>query len=151
MPIDDVASRTLRAAGLGYASRAERSPGSSTPLLEAPSYRLGFRSPAKPASRSHESPGRLCARPTCSRQAVATMSYDQSNCVVYLGGLAPEKEPSFYDMCRFHVDRLTPPTGWTVRRIRPAVVIDDETDHPGAEGDQPALDGWPQTSELISR
>ena len=122
MPIDDAATRTLRAAGVGYATRSERTLRSTGAVIEAPSYRLGFRSPTAPATRSHESPDRQCARPTCSRQAVATMSYDQSTCTVYLGGLAPEREPSYYDMCRFHVDRLTPPTGWTVRRVRPAVV-----------------------------
>jgi Protein of unknown function (DUF3499) len=53
------------------------------------------------------------------------MSYDQAARIVYLGGLSPERDPAFYDLCRFHVDRLTPPTGWTVDRGRPTVVTDD--------------------------
>ncbi len=128
MPIDDAATRTLRAAGIGLAPRNERlaTAAGRHPAREV-SYRLGF-GPASAPVRAPRPAGevhRYCARPTCSREAVATMSYDQGARIVYLGGLSPERDPAFYDLCRFHVDRLTPPTGWTVDRGRPTVVSDE--------------------------
>jgi hypothetical protein len=130
MPIDDAATRTLRAAGIGLAPRNERlaTAAGRHPAREV-SYRLGF-GPASAPVRAPRAAGpagevhRYCARPTCSREAVATMSYDQGARMVYLGGLSPERDPAFYDLCRFHVDRLTPPTGWTVDRGRPTVVAE---------------------------
>ena len=124
MPIDDAATRTLRAAGFGIAPRNER-------LAERAGLRHAVTS--APGTAAH----RYCARPTCSRDAVATMSYDQSSCTVYLGGMSPERDPAFYDLCRFHVDRLTPPNGWTIRRVRPSAVSEDGTDQTAA-----TLDGW---------
>lgn len=56
------------------------------------------------------------------------MSYNQASRVVFLGPLSAERDPSLYDLCRFHVDRLTPPTGWTVDRARPSVVGEAEGD-----------------------
>lgn len=165
MPIDDSATRTLRAAGLGYAPRNERLAelaGLRRPT-ETGSYRYGFHPASRPGSTvgsgvsmlrtvapdqppkgDHDDaavlsgrPHRYCARPTCSRHAVATMSYDQSSRTVYLGGLSPERDPAFYDLCRFHVDRLTTPTGWSLRRVRPTAVDGDGTDATAA-----TLDGW---------
>ena len=168
MPIDDAATRTLRAAGLGMAPRNERLAelAGLRRTIDTGSYRLGFHPSGRPSGRPASSgrlqpgnavtveqiadvgaaqaaatPHRYCARPTCSRQAVATMSYDQRACTVYLGGLSPERDPAFYDLCRFHVDRLTPPNGWTVRRVRPTAVSDDGTDETAA-----TLDGWSPTS-----
>lgn len=135
MPIDDAATRTLRAAGIGVAPRNERlaTAAGRHPAREV-SYRLGYGPAGSPVrsprttdpSASRNGPGhRYCARPTCSREAVATMSYDQGARTVFLGGLSPERDPAFYDLCRFHVDRLTPPTGWTVDRGRPTVVTEE--------------------------
>ena len=172
MPIDDAATRTLRAAGLGMAPRNERLAALAglRRTVDTGSYRLGFHPSGRPsgrpsgpsgrlqpgnaaaveknadlgsaqASAAPQAPHRYCARPTCSRQAVATMSYDQRACTVYLGGLSPERDPAFYDLCRFHVDRLTPPNGWTIRRVRPTAVNDDGTDETAA-----TLDGWSPAS-----
>lgn len=148
MPIDDDASRALRAAGLGIAPRNERL-GAAAGLrrqMDAPSARYGGGPLGRPAPRSSEPAIRFCARPTCSRHAVATMSYDQGARTVYLGGLSPERDPAFYDLCRFHVDRLTPPSGWTIRRVRPTAVDGDGVDTTAA-----TLDGWSsRTVELTS-
>lgn len=154
MPIDDAATRTLRAAGLGGAPRNERLAelAGLRRSVDSGSYRFGFHPSGRPGATAlrsttvpstaassvpTEAPHRYCARPTCSREAVATMSYDQRACTVFLGGLSPERDPAFYDLCRFHVDRLTPPTGWTMRRVRPTAVGDDGTDETAA-----TLDGW---------
>ncbi len=155
MPIDDAATRTLRAAGIGLAPRNERlaTAAGRHPAREV-SYRLGYgpagspvRSPrtADPSAPRNGQGHRYCARPTCSREAVATMSYDQGARTVFLGGLSPERDPAFYDLCRFHVDRLTPPTGWTVDRGRPTVVAEEPAE-------QPSVSQWPSivASDLTS-
>ncbi len=167
MPIDDAATRTLRAAGLGVAPRNERLAelAGLRRTVDTGSYRLGFHPSGRPTGSSGrrqpvdtatlepigdvdgaevaQAPHRYCARPTCSRQAVATMSYDQRACTVYLGGLSPERDPAFYDLCRFHVDRLTPPNGWTIRRVRPTAVNHNGTDETAA-----TLDGWSPASPV---
>ena len=76
------------------------------------------------------------------------MSYNQPNRVVFLGPLSAERDPSLYDLCRFHVDRLTPPTGWTVDRARPSVVGEVGGE---AEGDGAAtLGSWATTLHGMS-
>lgn len=162
MPIDDAATRTLRAAGLGFAPRNERLAelAGLRRSVDTGSYRLGFHPSGRPAATARRTSAghptrstppqnvathRYCARPTCSREAVATMSYDQRECTVFLGGLSPERDPAFYDLCRVHVDRLTPPTGWTIRRVRPTAVGDDGTDETAA-----TLDGWSSPSPSTS-
>ena len=178
MPIDDAATRTLRAAGIGVGSRndaATRGSDAATralraagvgggprnerlataagrhPAREAGSYRLGFSPSMRPVSvprPANDPEHRFCARPTCSRHAVATMSYNQASRVVFLGPLSAERDPSLYDLCRFHVDRLTPPTGWTVDRARPSVVGEVGGE---AEGDGAAtLGSWATTLHGMS-
>ena len=71
------------------------------------------------------------------------MSYNQASRVVFLGPLSAERDPSLYDLCRFHVDRLTPPTGWTVDRFRPTIV-EDSADGTGT------LDAWSTTLHGMS-
>lgn len=44
------------------------------------------------------------------------MSYDYATATVYVGRLADERHPALYDLCRSHLDNLTPPRGWTLRR-----------------------------------
>ena len=34
--------------------------------------------------------------------------------------LLPERDPNLLDLCREHVDRMTPPMGWSVRDERAA-------------------------------
>lgn len=153
MPIDDAATRTLRAAGIGLGPRNERlaTAAGRHPAREVGSYRLGFSPSMRPVSvprPANDPEHRFCARPTCSRHAVATMSYNQASRVVFLGPLSAERDPSLYDLCRFHVDRLTPPTGWTVDRARPSVVGEVGGE---AEGDGGAtLGSWSTTLHGMS-
>jgi hypothetical protein len=44
------------------------------------------------------------------------MSYDYANRTVFVGQLLEERHPSYYDLCRVHLDALVPPRGWTLRR-----------------------------------
>jgi hypothetical protein len=53
------------------------------------------------------------------------MSYDHSAATVFVGQLTIEREPSMYDLCRRHLDVLSAPRGWAVRR-EPLVLVGDE-------------------------
>ncbi len=33
-----------------------------------------------------------------------------------IGPLSPDADPNSYDLCQFHSERLTPPSGWTLYR-----------------------------------
>ena len=59
---------------------------------------------------------RSCSRPGCIGEPIATMSYDQAGAAVFVGQLTAEREPSMYDLCRRHLDALTAPRGWVIRR-----------------------------------
>ena len=48
-----------------------------------------------------------------------TLTYQYSLAQVWLDGLAAERDPHAYDLCRRHADRLTAPQGWHVRDRRP--------------------------------
>ncbi len=55
---------------------------------------------------------RPCARPGCPAPATATLNYRYSSREVWLLGLAPERIPGAYDLCRPHAERTQPPQGW---------------------------------------
>ena len=57
---------------------------------------------------------RRCARPACSGEAVASMSYDYGARRVELGPLAAVRHPTRYDLCARHAEVLSPPRGWVV-------------------------------------
>jgi hypothetical protein len=63
---------------------------------------------------------RLCARPDCGALATATLHYQYANRTVWLDDLAVEAEPSGYDLCPRHADRLKVPVGWTTQDRRGA-------------------------------
>ena len=68
---------------------------------------------------SSRGPGtRVCAKPACSQSAVAAMSYDYARRTVFLGSMAEQRSPSIYDLCAKHVQSLSLPRGWTIRRDR---------------------------------
>jgi len=52
---------------------------------------------------------------------MVTLTYQYSLAQVWLDGLAAERDPHAYDLCRRHADRLTVPQGWHVRDRRPAL------------------------------
>lgn len=49
------------------------------------------------------------------------MSYDYAAGTVYVGSLVDDPDPSRYDLCREHLDRLRPPRGWTLRQVLQSV------------------------------
>lgn len=61
----------------------------------------------------------MCSKPSCTQQAVATLTYVYSDCTAVLGPLATYAEPHCYDLCQKHSERLTAPVGWEVVRLEP--------------------------------
>jgi hypothetical protein len=61
---------------------------------------------------------RQCARPTCSQQASATLTYHYGNQTVWLERLAIETHPMTHDLCDAHADRLSVPQGWRLEDRR---------------------------------
>lgn len=53
------------------------------------------------------------------------MSYDYAASTVFVGHLSTERDPNLYDLCRSHLDRMSAPRGWTVRREPLAAVSAD--------------------------
>lgn len=62
---------------------------------------------------------RRCSKPSCARQAVATLTYVYADCTAVLGPLATFAEPHCYDLCQAHSERLTAPRGWEIVRLQP--------------------------------
>ena len=62
---------------------------------------------------------RQCSRTGCSEAATVTLTYQYALAQVWLDGLAADRDPHAYDLCRRHADRLTAPQGWHVRDRRP--------------------------------
>lgn len=58
---------------------------------------------------------RTCARQGCDRIAVATLSYNYAEGVVWVDDLAPEAHPMVHDLCEQHADDLRVPRGWERR------------------------------------
>ena len=63
------------------------------------------------------SPARRCSKPSCTKPAVATLTYVYADCTAVLGPLATYAEPHCYDLCQTHSERLTAPRGWEVVRL----------------------------------
>ena len=61
---------------------------------------------------------RICARPGCHRQAIATLSYSYAESVVWVENLAEEAHPMVHDLCADHADHLRVPRGWECRDRR---------------------------------
>jgi hypothetical protein len=55
---------------------------------------------------------RSCARPGCSTQASATLTYDYGNRSAWLDRLAAEDHPMTHDLCDRHAGSLSVPRGW---------------------------------------
>jgi hypothetical protein len=62
---------------------------------------------------------RRCSRPSCTRHAVATLTYVYADSTAVVGPLSTTAEPHSYDMCEVHATRLTAPRGWELIRIEP--------------------------------
>jgi Protein of unknown function (DUF3499). len=50
----------------------------------------------------------------CAAEPVATITLRYTEREVVVGDLLPERDPNLLDLCREHVDRMTPPVGWAV-------------------------------------
>jgi hypothetical protein len=74
--------------------------------------------PNAPTQPTLSGVARHCSRTGCSEAATATLTYQYSLAQVWLDGLATERDPHAYDLCRRHADRLTAPEGWHVRDRR---------------------------------
>lgn len=68
---------------------------------------------------THVSLARKCSKPSCTRSAVATLTYVYADSTAVLGPLATYAEPHCYDLCQSHSERLTAPRGWEVVRLQP--------------------------------
>ena len=77
----------------------------------------------------------------CESEPVATVSLRYNERQVLIGDLVPERDPNLLDLCRDHVDRMTPPVGWTVDDAR-VVVAELATSRPPSRGSF-AFGGWP--------
>ena len=62
---------------------------------------------------------RRCSKPSCSKRAVATLTYVYADSTAVLGPLATFAEPHCYDLCDDHAARMTAPRGWDVVRLAP--------------------------------
>jgi hypothetical protein len=54
----------------------------------------------------------------CNAEPAATVSLLYAERQVVIGDLIRERDPNLLDLCDEHVDRMTPPVGWTVRDER---------------------------------
>ena len=73
-------------------------------------------------------PIRTCFKTTCTRPAVATLTFDYDSATAVLGPLATEATPQAYDLCADHANRLTVPNGWEVIRLETKFEERDPTD-----------------------
>ncbi|MGZ8629449.1 MAG: DUF3499 family protein [Actinomycetota bacterium] len=66
---------------------------------------------------------RTCAKMRCDAEPVATVSLRYEEREVAIVDLLPERDRNLLDLCRTHVDRMTPPVGWCVRDSRADVEV----------------------------
>jgi uncharacterized protein DUF3499 len=66
---------------------------------------------------------RACAKMRCGQEPVVTISLSYTEREVVVADLLAERDPNLLDLCREHVDRMTPPVGWTVRDLRSAAPL----------------------------
>jgi hypothetical protein len=50
----------------------------------------------------------------CDAEPVATVALGYTERQVVITELSAERDPNVLDLCRAHVDRMTPPLGWSV-------------------------------------
>lgn len=54
----------------------------------------------------------------CTAEPEATVSLRYAEREVVIGELLAERDRNLLDLCREHVERMTPPVGWTVHDRR---------------------------------
>ncbi len=60
---------------------------------------------------------RTCSRATCSKPAVATLTFVFADSMAVLGPLAAQAEPGCYDLCIDHAKSTTVPLGWQLVKV----------------------------------
>ena len=63
---------------------------------------------------------RTCAKMRCEAEPVATVSLRYEEREVLIDELTSQRDRNLLDLCREHVERMTPPVGWTVSDVRHA-------------------------------
>lgn len=66
---------------------------------------------------------RTCAKMRCAAEPIATVTLRYAEREVVIGDLVAQLHRNLLDLCRDHVERMTPPVGWTVRDERSAEAI----------------------------
>jgi hypothetical protein len=66
---------------------------------------------------------RTCAKMRCGAEPIATVTLRYAEREVEIDELSPQRDRNLLDLCREHVERMTPPVGWTVRDGRSAEAI----------------------------
>ncbi|HTG46378.1 MAG TPA: DUF3499 family protein [Actinomycetota bacterium] len=66
---------------------------------------------------------RACAKMRCGQEPIATISLGYAERRVVVADLLPERDPNLLDLCREHVERMTPPIGWTLEDRRTPVPL----------------------------
>jgi hypothetical protein len=66
---------------------------------------------------------RTCAKMRCGAEPIATVTLRYAEREVVIDELSPQRDRNLLDLCREHVERMTPPVGWTVRDERSAEAI----------------------------
>ena len=69
---------------------------------------------------------RTCAKMRCDAEPVATVSLRYAEREVAIGDLVAERDRNLLDLCREHVERLTPPVGWIVSDERVVTIPQTE-------------------------
>lgn len=72
----------------------------------------GYFGPMTNQPRPPHGLSRLCTKVGCVAPATATLIFEYSNSTAWLEDLAPERDPSGYDLCTGHAERLSVPRGW---------------------------------------
>ena len=60
----------------------------------------------------------------CDAEPVATVTLRYAEREVAIGPLLAERDRNLLDLCRDHVERMTPPVGWTVQDSRVVTLPD---------------------------
>ncbi len=68
---------------------------------------------------------RTCAKLRCGHEPTVTVTLSYAEREVVIVDLLAERDPNLLDLCREHVERMTPPLGWTVldRRTPASVAV----------------------------
>ena len=67
---------------------------------------------------------RTCAKMRCDAEPVATVTLRYAEREVAIDPLLAERDRNLLDLCRDHVERMTPPVGWTVQDSRVVALPD---------------------------